>query len=46
MKNKRIDHIRKIMSKPHGIFTKHFTVFKCRKAGNVLVLLEIKTPQS
>ena len=32
MKNKRIDHIRKIMSKPHGIFTEHFTVFKCRKS--------------
>ena len=27
MKNKEIDHISKIMSKSHGIFTENFTVF-------------------
>ena len=27
MKIKRIDHISKIMSKRHGIFTKKFTIF-------------------
>ena len=27
MKNKRIDHISKIMSKRHGIFTENFTIF-------------------
>ena len=27
MKNKRIDHISKIMSKRHGVFTKHITIF-------------------
>ena len=27
MKNKEIDHISKIMSKSHGIFTENFAVF-------------------
>ena len=27
MKNKRIDHISKIMSKRHDIFTENFTIF-------------------
>ena len=27
MKNKSIDPISKIMSKPHGIFTENFTIF-------------------
>ena len=27
MKNNRIDHINKIMSKLHDIFTKNFTIF-------------------
>ena len=27
MKNKRIDHISKIMSKFHDIFTENFTIF-------------------
>ena len=27
MKNKRIDHISKIMSKRHGNFTENFTIF-------------------
>ena len=27
MKNKRIDHISKIMSKRHYIFTENFTIF-------------------
>ena len=27
MKNKRIDHISKIMSKRHGSFTENFTIF-------------------
>ena len=27
MKNKQIDHIKKTMSKRHGVFTENFTVF-------------------
>ena len=37
MKNKRIDHMSKIMSKRQGIFTKNFTIFfsSTRKIGNM-----------
>ena len=37
MKNKRIDHISKIMAKRHGIFSENFTTFfsNAAKTGNV-----------
>ena len=39
MKNKRIDHVSKIMSKHHDIFTENFTMIfsnagkNCKRAG-------------
>ena len=38
MKNKRIDHISKITSKCHGIFSENFTMIfsNAGKTGNVL----------
>ena len=37
MKNKRTDHISKIMSKRHGVFTENFIVFfsNAGKIGNI-----------
>ena len=37
MKNKRIDHMSKNMSKLHAIFTRNFTIFfsNAEKTGNV-----------
>ena len=37
MKNKRIDHISKIMSRRHDIFTENFTIsfLNAGRAGNV-----------
>ena len=37
MKNRRIDHISKIMSKRHGIFAENFTIFfsNAGKVGHV-----------
>ena len=41
MKNKRIDHINKIMSKRHDIFTENFTIF-FPNAGKTVNMLEFK----
>ena len=37
MKNKRIDSIRKIMSKLHDIFTENFTIFSSNTGKTVNV---------
>ena len=41
MKNKRIDHMSKIMSKRHGIFTEHLPFF-FSNAGKSVNMLEFE----